>query len=396
MKRNRSCSTSIPCLALALMTLVFMTTPILAAEYTPGILTDRASTNCGGGPTCTLREAILAANNTSGTHRILLDVGTYNLSLDGPNENSSLTGDLDIDINPNSSPNEPDLLILGAGTASTIITGLPEGGSQLSDRIFHIRTNSGATVIFRDLTIERGVVDADNGGAIYVAAGSNLELDNVIIRNSATTNIGNIDNVGLGGGIYNAGTLKITNGSVISNNAANVDQENQQASLGGGGLHNSAFANASILNNTIFNKNISLNQFTPASPAADFSNYSSGGAILNLGTLFIEDSIIGGTSTLEANQSDSGAGISNVGGFLTINKSTISYNSTTNSGPSDENEGRTGGGVFNQNAGENRGSLLITASTISNNTSTKIGGGIFNSGSPLTITHSTINNNQSE
>ncbi len=368
----------------------------LAVNYAPGLLTDRANANCGGGSSCSLREAIIAANNNiNGPHTISLIAGTYELTLDGPGEDSSMTGDLDI---------SRDITIIGADSSdasATVITGLSSAQQQLSDRIFQIRSNSGAIVTFQNLTIERGAVDADNGGAIFVGANTRLTLDNVIVKDSTTSNTGNINNVAVGGGIYNAGTLNLQNGTTIVNNHARVDQENQQASLGGGGLHNAVGANATITDTTFIN-NTSINAFVPANPASDFSNYSSGGGILNLGTLFMQDSFVGqesddpGNPYKYANQSDSGAGISNVGGFLTINKSTISYNRTTTSTPSDELEGRTGGGIFNQNAGENRGSLLITATTVSFNQSTKIGGGIFNSGSPLTITHSTINNNESE
>ncbi|MEK6804092.1 MAG: DUF4347 domain-containing protein, partial [Nitrospirota bacterium] len=61
-----------------------------------------------------LREAIIAANNAAGADTIILGAGTYTLTITGTNEDGSATGDLDI---------QTDITILGAGMASTIISG---------------------------------------------------------------------------------------------------------------------------------------------------------------------------------------------------------------------------------------------------------------------------------
>ena len=73
--------------------------------------------------------------------------------------------------------------------------------------------------------------------------------------------------------------------------------------------------------------------------------------------------------------SDSGAGILNIG-TLTVTNSTISGNSTL----------FNGGGIFND------GPLTLVNSTISGNSASSGGGGIFNGG-PLTIINSTISGN---
>ena len=376
--------------------------PLHAATYTVQVLTDGNSTsNCS--TNCSLREAIIAANNNPGQDTINLSAGTHTLTLNGSGENNGVTGDLDI---------TGDLIINGASVdqTQTVISGitgtLSNPTTQLDDRIFHILGN-GATVQVRNLTISNGLVDGENGGAIFNSENSTLILDNVVVRESATTNIGNLLGQGLGGGIYNDGTLTIQNGSLITGNTANVDQEEQRASYGGGGLYN---AREATISDTVFRRNVSWNNYTPDQNAEDFVNFSSGGAILNLGTLHIEDSLIGGetniitesykgqdTEDFTRNMSDSGAGISNFGGFLTISNSSIRFNRTFETSTPEEGldpEGRAGGGIFAQNAGENRGSVLITATTIDNNYADRIGGGIFNSGSPLTITHSTISHNQ--
>ncbi|HEX7973857.1 MAG TPA: CSLREA domain-containing protein, partial [Anaerolineales bacterium] len=85
---------------------------------------------------CTLREAIIAANTHSprdrcvagsGANTIILPAGVYNIWLSGPNDESSLAGDLDITDN---------LTITGASAETTTLD-----GNNL-DRILHIHGSS--------------------------------------------------------------------------------------------------------------------------------------------------------------------------------------------------------------------------------------------------------------
>lgn len=355
--------------------------PALAATYNVSYESDRNATNCTpSSSSCSLREAITAANNNNNASGevdiIKLASGFYTLTIRGENENS---GDLDI---------TQSLIIEGltADPADTVID-----AATLGDRIFHITGIAGASVTLKNLTLQNATLDADNGAAINNSSITTLKLVNVIVENNQTTNIGYVANAGLGGGIYNAGILTIED-SQITHNIANVDQEDQRAIYGGGGLYSAASGKVTI-SGTSFTKNLARNDYVPNNPAADFFNYASGGAILNMGEMFIETSQIGGNSLVDANISESGGGISNLGGFLTIDKSTISYNTTSGATDNINLDGRTGGGIFSQNAGLDRGRLTITASTINNNVSNRNGGGIYNSGTPLTIAHSTLNNN---
>src|SRR5690606_1932701 len=71
---------------------------------------------------CSLREAVIKANATSGNHRIRLGAGTYQLSLAPPSsedgdvydDDANLHGDLDV---------SSTLLISGAGSSQTVIDG---------------------------------------------------------------------------------------------------------------------------------------------------------------------------------------------------------------------------------------------------------------------------------
>ncbi|WP_304093114.1 choice-of-anchor Q domain-containing protein [Hydrogenobacter thermophilus] len=117
---------------------------------------------------------------------------------------------------------------------------------------------------------------------------------------------------------------------------------------------------------------LTLKDVTVRNGCAD--GLAAGGGIWNAGgTLTLERSTISDNSS-----SNNGGGITNShGGTLTINNSTISGNST-----------QYGGGI------ENSGTLTVTNSTISGNRAKNDGGGIDNySGGTLTVTNSTISGN---
>ncbi len=90
-----------------------------------------------------LREAIQLANQNPGSNVIQLRAGTYRLSIAGQDENSALTGDLDI---------TEALTILGAGAGTTIID------AQGIDRAFHVLGFAGSPeVTISGVTITGGV-----------------------------------------------------------------------------------------------------------------------------------------------------------------------------------------------------------------------------------------------
>ncbi|VAW85332.1 hypothetical protein MNBD_GAMMA16-329 [hydrothermal vent metagenome] len=371
-----------------LLTLILSVNTVSAETFTVTTTADKADGSCDTSD-CSLREAIIAANATAVSDTIILGAGTFELILGGiqaaTEENNAATGDLDITSN---------IIIQGNGnTASnsdTIIS------AEQIDRIFHILSpNLGDTtptrpvVTIRDLIITNGAVDARNGGALNNSTLSNTTLVNVTISNSSTTNLGSVLDMGMGGGVYNDGILSITE-SIITNNTAEVNQE-PSGRYGGGGLYNDINSNTTLKGVTISSNNAN-NSFVAES-------FVTGGGILNRGTLFVLDnvgtpSIIGGNVAAAGNKAHSGGGISNLGGFLTIANTTVSNNTTIiTANPADIESGSTGGGIFSQNAGTNRGSLVIAASTISNNYSDRQGGGVFNSGAPIIVTHTTIHDN---
>ncbi|MEM7312389.1 MAG: DUF4347 domain-containing protein, partial [Planctomycetota bacterium] len=143
-----------------------------------------------GGDGISLREALLAANNTATDDTVLLGSGVHTLSIAGY---GNAAGDLDL-INA--------VEIIGAADGSSVID------ANGIDRVFHIQTSSAT---FRNLTIRGGNTSEHiGGGGILVAGGATAVLDELVItENSATT----------GGGLRSDGFLTVSRTS-ISNNTA--------------------------------------------------------------------------------------------------------------------------------------------------------------------------------
>ena len=153
----------------------------------------------------TLRAAIMETNALAGNDTIVVQPGTYVLSIAGTGEDGTLTGDLDI-------ANNGSLTVASNGTDSTTID------ADQIDRVFHVL--SGADLTIEGLTITNGNVGADSHGGGIANSGGTLTVRNSTI--SGNTALGD------GGGIYaNSGTSTVLN-STISGNAA---------TLSGGGIH---------------------------------------------------------------------------------------------------------------------------------------------------------------
>ena len=175
------------------------------------------NTNKGTDGKISLREAIIAANNTAGADTITLAAGTYTLTLTGASEDNSATGDLDI---------RSDITITGAGAANTIIN-----GNQI-DRVFHVDA-AGGGLTMSGVAVTGGKF-AGGGGGIYVWNGALNLSDSTIYGNDATGSVG--------GGIwlddYSSGS--ITRTSIYGNSATH-----------GGGVTIATVNNYTISNSTI-------------------------------------------------------------------------------------------------------------------------------------------------
>ena len=194
--------------------------------------------NPGADGEVSLREAIIAANTDAGVvDEIILNTGTYMLSLTGANEDAAASGDLDV---------TDDLIISGAGARTTFIDG------AVSDRVFEVL---GSTVTISGITIQNG--SADDGGGINLDSSSSLTLrDAAVSGNHATAT---------GGGIRVSGLLTMDRATLDGNNA-DV----------GGGIYINNGVSATLLNTTL-SGNTAVNN---------------GGAIFNRNTVDITNSTI--------------------------------------------------------------------------------------------------------
>ena len=167
-----------------------------AVTYT---VTKTADTNDGAcDADCSLREAIISANNAPGADVIFIPAGTYIFSIEGTDENAAATGDLDI---------TDDLTINGAGTSNTFI----DGGAL--DRVFDI---DGATtnVNISDVTIQNGLVTDYPGAGLF--NGGVLVVDHVTVTGNV---VNGTHSYATAGGLFSNGKATVIS-STISNNQA--------------------------------------------------------------------------------------------------------------------------------------------------------------------------------
>ncbi|MAT98454.1 MAG: hypothetical protein CL608_15020 [Anaerolineaceae bacterium] len=411
-----------------------------ATDVIPG---DGVCETAVGNGVCTLRAAVMEANALSGSDVISLPANTYALTIAGPEEDASATGDIDI---------LDDLTINGTNAATTIVDG------AMLDRVFHITGTNDSIVSISNLTVQNGGFELDSdvadpqGGGIYNAlpGASLLISDSVLLNNQSFPSL--LGGPGGGGGIYNAGALQLSNTDILTNSSPsghgvfNVGNAtvtggvlafNSTVIGGGGTLLNQGTL---YVEGTHFYRNYSYggggvdntdSGTTTLKNVSIYSNsvYLDGGGILNFGTITVTNSAI------YENKSNSsrGGGIFSYRGTFNVISSTIHHN-TAVAGFADgggvyvydgvfdikdtaiySNSAGVGGGIYFED-----GALLLSNNNISGNVATTLGGGIYSvkslsiennniadnqaqagggvyiDGNILTITNSTIQNNIAE
>jgi hypothetical protein len=268
-----------------------------------------------------LREAICAANNAPGEGVISLPSGVYTLTIDGRDEDSSASGDLDI---------TDDLTITGARSSETIVDG------DAADRVLHVDPAGMGTV--------------------------RLHLEGITIRNGAP-------GAAPGGGVYNRGRLVLANSHVCSNT---VDASDPGA-FGGGGLFNEGvlrLADSEICGNTVVGGAggglettgaATLDGVTISSNAALAGGDGDivGGGIANWGAITLTSCAVLGNSAADAG-----------GGLYTGNELSAAVVIVTGTA-FEGNAAGSGGGAI-----EGASSLHVRSSMIVSNTSGSGGGGV--------------------
>ena len=292
---------------------------------------------------CSLREAIIAANNDTGINPIVyIPDGTYTLTIAGAVEDAAATGDLDI---------TRFMTIIGEGRDTTIID-----GNDL-DRVFDVH---GAFMednqnyyfpmpqfVLSDVTVQNGFVSGASGGGIRISSSSTIiteiALMDVVIQNSQADD---------GGGI----ALKN-----VDINTYRLRLLNNSASNRGGGLFHDggdAINTTSSFYLSVINMNTAV--------------YGGGAYLLtDVGTFSPHDSDMIGLmfSAVVNNAAQDGGGIYMVGqSYDTYFTGTLSGNQASNHG----------GGIYNQDFATTIYNATITNNTAdANNDGNGDGGGIY-------------------
>ncbi len=339
----------------------------------PALLSDNTSLH-------SLREVVLAANNTPGHDIIYIPDATYSFIGDSTFFTGSDT--LDIDITD-------DLTIRGESTAGTILS------SGLLDRFFEIDNN--ANVIIENLTLTDGFNGSSDGGSIAVASGT-LELSGVVVQNNGAI-------PGSGGAIFLDDNTSLT--------AFNTEFLNNTARVEGGAIW--AGQNTTVeLHTTQFTGNTTLVQDGGAIHAASTLAIANsefrlntasthGGAIRLTGNA---DATIDDTSFFQNTSTNTGGAIRS-DGELALSANYFYRNFTGSFGGALDLEGSTNtivGSTFENNSvNGNGGAIRLASSTdtvISNSTfvlnnASNLGGAIQVANGDLAVDHSTFVSNTS-
>ncbi len=290
--------------------LAALSLPLAAATFSVNVTSDSVDANLADGLCqdaalkCSLRAAVMQANETDGVDTITLGVGTYRLSITGRGEDVATQGDLDI---------TEAVTIQGAGMDRTIID------ANDVDRVFHLLNfTSGTTITISDLTIQNGMaLSGDSGGAgilnwSFSDAGLSLYRTRFI-----GNEVGGTEGNDVGGALKNLSSAVVNDsifqgnsaargGAIFSNSALTVNRSTfyeNNATVAGGALLSYGTTN---LNNSTFSRN---------------SAASNGGAIVNNATM----TILFCTIAYNTTPTGGGGGIVNESAGLTIANSIIAY-----------------------------------------------------------------------
>ncbi|WP_395375000.1 choice-of-anchor Q domain-containing protein [Marinicella sp. W31] len=345
-----------------------------AATYTVTRTDDPLPQECTV-TSCSLREAVIAANNNPGEDVVLLMTDEYVLSLVGAVNDKFHTGDLDvldtliirhvapidendrftilgnmnervIDIHPNANLTLQNAVVTGGKT-----TGLGGG----------IMARGGGTLIIKDSQISSN--EASRGGALSLN-------DNQVVMNAVSMTDNHVtDN---GGGIYVLGSSQVTMNNVnVTGNTAK----------GGGGLY---FGYLNEVNNQ-YNIHITNSFFG--------DNRAVNGGALNVQGSFGETagSILIENTDFVLNQAEQrGGAIYHLETQLTIKSSLFQLNQTESN---DAGVFGDGGAIYSDIVAD-ISDLTIEQTLFERNRASHNGGGIHLEGNNTMITNTTFSNNK--
>ncbi len=359
------------------------------------ITVDSTADNVTVDGSCTLREAIEAANTDTGadcTAGSGADTINFDNSLSGSTvtlggtelsitDSLSIDGDLnddgapDIEINANDSSR---VININPASNSVDVTleGLTiSGGNSTSEGAgvrsqFNYGSDFGANLTISNSVISGNTALFSNGAGVYLAYTNSLTVNNSSIS-------GNTADGRSGGGIYgNKGNISLTNSTVSGNTADDGS---------GGGIY-SYKGNISLTNSTVSGNSARRNgggilayygtiTLTDSTVSGNSSETYGGGVFARYEDVTLTNSTVSGNTSIR-----DGGGIRAYYGNITLTNSTVSGNSSDSSG----------GGTFAP-----YGDVTLMNSTVSGNTSTEKGGGIWAYSGSITLTNSTVSGNTS-
>ena len=412
--------------------LLLLTAPLLcgsipAATVTVTTTTDEVNGNTTsianliatpGGAGISLREAIIAANNTAGADTITLPAGTYTLTIantGGVNEDGCLRGDLDV---------TDSLTITGAGAATTIVQAGTTAANGI-DKVLAINplcdhavafTMSGVTIRFGRNTQPYGAADFSftGGGMDWCGNGAgSLTLTSCVISdNNNTDGYGgglNIDEVAPATGVVTISNTRFSNNtSKYWGGGLNVFGDNVRVTISGSTIMNNntlgtggAGAQGGGINIRITNQNDGDGAPTPFvtignTTVSGNTGVGFGGGIDLAGAgnqdVTITNTAITGNSLIVVAggvSNTTGGGLehnNNAARTTTLSNVLIANNQSAGSATSN------GGGLAH-----GAGNLIVRNSTISGNSTRSDGGGIYVTTDPaLTLINTTISNNRAD
>jgi hypothetical protein len=321
--------------------------PVYSATIIVDTLVDGTSV-----PGCSLREAVINANNDAVTHAgcaagsgadtIILNVtGTYTLTF----------GEISVTSN---------ITIQEASGVNAVISG------NSSSRIFNVSTVSGDLTL-NGLTVQDGN-SSDSGGCIRVgfASGGIIRFNNGLLQNCTTSTSG-----GAIGSVMGEHSVYVSNSTLQNNTAA----------INGGAISQAGTGNVMSISDSTFTGN----------RTGTGTGNSLGGAIFYAGSNTASFSITG--STFSSNRAESTTG-NGRGGAVYFNATHVDLTGSISGSTFTGNQalnGTTdvaGGGVFKTGVG----SLTISSSVFTGNSAPQ-GGAIFNNQGNMSITTSRIQTN---
>lgn len=387
--------------------------PAAADDFEVTRTDDPAPAACVSGVSCSLREAVIAANALGGTNRILLPAGTYALSIAGSGEDLSATGDLDLlsgYFEIRGMGDAPaDTVVDATGLGDRILDALPSADALILNLTLRggNEVDGGAIRSVRELTIRRVVFDRNHatgrGGAIHSSD------DNARVTIEDSTFSGNSSEMHAGA-IWNedASTFVVARSTFTGNVAAErggaiYNQENGAFTLSDCLLEGNRAEDAGEGEDggAIFTQNTSSFTIVRSQLLSNLAE-EAGGAIFvqNDSALTIVDSVIHGNTALGIGTSDGGGAIyANNDSALLIERSTISGNHSDgdagaisrnndgqllmrNSTVSGNTAGGNGGGLVFDSAGTG-GFIALESCTVTDNAASGLGGGVYHEGDPL-------------